>query len=70
MERTPKIVIEHLNFTYDDGTESLVNQLSQNDYFVIDFVPSAIMLRLGKAKARLDRITLPDADMSKLESGN
>ena len=53
-----------------DGTESLVNQLAQNDYFVIDFVPSAIMLRLGKAKARLDRITLPDADMSKLESGN
>ncbi len=25
MERTPKIVIEHLNFTYDDGTESLVD---------------------------------------------
>ena len=38
-----------------DGTESLVNQLVQNDYFVIDFVPSALMLRLGKAKARLDR---------------
>jgi phosphate transport system ATP-binding protein len=25
MERTPKIVIEHLNFKYDDGTESLVD---------------------------------------------
>jgi phosphate transport system ATP-binding protein len=25
MERIPKIVIEHLNFTYDDGTESLVD---------------------------------------------
>src|SRR5512139_2513136 len=25
MERTPKIVIENLNFTYDDGTESLVD---------------------------------------------
>ena len=25
MERTPKIVIEQLNFTYDDGTESLVD---------------------------------------------
>ena len=25
MERTPKIVIEHLNFTYDDGTESLLD---------------------------------------------
>lgn len=38
-----------------DGTESLVNQLVQNDYFIIDYVPSALMLRLGKAKARLDR---------------
>lgn len=43
-----------------DGAEGLVNQLAQNDYFVIDFVPSAIMLRLGKAKARLDRVTLPN----------
>jgi len=25
MERTPKIAIEHLNFKYDDGTESLVD---------------------------------------------
>src|SRR5512136_1577904 len=25
MERIPKIVIEHLNFTYDDGTESLLD---------------------------------------------
>lgn len=25
MERTPKIVIEHLNFIYDDGTESLLD---------------------------------------------
>lgn len=53
-----------------DGTESLVNQLSQNDYFVIDFVPSAIMLRLGKARARLDRVTLPDTSSINVESGN
>lgn len=38
-----------------DGNESLVNQLVQNDYFIIDYVPSSLMLRLGKAKARLDR---------------
>lgn len=38
-----------------DGREALVNQLVQNDYFIIDYVPSSIMLRLGKAKARLDR---------------
>jgi type IV secretion system protein VirB9 len=38
-----------------DKSEGLVNQLVQNDYFVIDFVPAALMLRLGKAKARLDR---------------
>jgi type IV secretion system protein VirB9 len=38
-----------------DETESLVNQLVQNDYFVIDYVPAALMLRLGKARARLDR---------------
>ncbi len=25
MERTPKIVIDHLHFTYDDGTESLID---------------------------------------------
>ena len=25
MERTPKIVIDHLNFKYDDGTESLID---------------------------------------------
>ncbi len=25
MTRTPKIVIEHLNYTYDDGTESLID---------------------------------------------
>ncbi len=25
MGRTPKIVIDHLNFTYDDGTESLLD---------------------------------------------
>ncbi|NTU62314.1 MAG: phosphate ABC transporter ATP-binding protein [Chloroflexi bacterium] len=25
MERTPKIIIENLNFTYDDGTESLLD---------------------------------------------
>lgn len=25
MERTPKIVVDHLNFTYDDGTESLLD---------------------------------------------
>jgi len=53
-----------------DGTESLVNQLAQNDYFVIDFVPSALMLRLGKARARLDRITLPDPVQPKMENGN
>jgi type IV secretion system protein VirB9 len=47
-----------------DKTESLVNQMVQNDYFVIDFVPSALMLRLGKAKARLDR----KAGMGSLET--
>jgi type IV secretion system protein VirB9 len=52
-----------------DGTESLVNQLVQNDYFVIDFVPSALMLRLGKAKARLDRQAIVEQQEPKMETG-
>jgi type IV secretion system protein VirB9 len=52
-----------------DGTESLVNQLVQNDYFVVDFVPSALMLRLGKAKARIDRQAGFESADSKTESG-
>ena len=69
--RWPKTVTPPAIFSIGvDGTESLVNQLAQNDYFVIDFVPSAIMLRLGKAKARLDRVATPAPNAVNLETGN
>lgn len=69
--RWPKTVTPPAIFSIGvDGTESLVNQLAQNDYFVIDFVPSAIMLRLGKAKARLDRVATPAPNAANLETGN
>ena len=68
--RWPKDVIPPAIYSVGaDGTESLVNQLVQNDYFVIDFVPSALMLRLGKAKARLDRGAIVDTVESKTETG-
>lgn len=54
--RWPKEVIPPAIYAINaEGHEALVNQLVQNDYFIIDYVPSALMLRLGKAKARLDR---------------
>jgi type IV secretion system protein VirB9 len=52
-----------------EGTEALVNQMVQNDYFVIDFVPSALMLRLGKAKARLDRQVDAESPVTKTGIG-
>src|SRR5512143_3308440 len=59
MERTPKIVIENLNFTYDDGTESLIDinfTIYANEITVI-FGPA------GGGKSMLLRVRLNGQDI-------